>query len=211
MENLIITINREFGSGGRIIGEELANRLNISLIDGIVLKEAAKAMNVNEKFLKKFEEKAPSIWGGLNQTYGFFQGMTIPSYQDSIINNELYITQTGIIKEISLQESGVFIGRCANDILKDNPRCVKIFLHGDLDFRVQNLTDIYGFKKVEDIKKKIKKIDKKRSEYYKTYTQREWKDISQYDLIIDTGLLGLSQTVELILEYLRIKGFVKYE
>lgn len=207
-KQLMIAINREFGSGGRIIGEELANRLQIQLIDECILKEVAKVMKVSESYIKKFDEKAPKLWGGVNQSYGMFQGMTLPYYQEAVTNNELYITQTAIIKQISTEKPSIFIGRCANDILKDMPSCVRIFLHADMTFRSKNITEVYGFKVCKNIEKEIKKVDKQRGEYYQMYTQNRWKDFSQYDLIIDTGKLGLQGSVELIMSYLKIRKLV---
>lgn len=207
-KNLIVTINREFGSGGRIVGEELANKLNIQLVDELILKEAAKVMNVTENYLKKFEEKAPNVWGGLNQHYGAFQGMPIPYYHDLCMNNELYITQTALIKEMSMQQSSIFIGRCANNILKDDPNCISIFLYADIDIREKNITQVYGFEQCGNIKKEIHKVDKKRAEYYKSYTQCEWKDMSQYDIAINTGKIGLQKAVEVIINYLKQRELI---
>ena len=206
MENrVLITINRQFGSGGRIIGEELAKHLQIELVDQTILEEAAKIMNVKEGFLKKFDEKAPTVWSGVNQAYGMFQGMAIPYYQDPATNHELYVTQTNIIQKIASKKSCVFIGRCANDILKNQPGCVRIYLYGPLEYRMRNVTELYGFRAEKDLKKEVKKKDKQRSDYYKVYTQEKWKDCSQYDLMIDTQKLGIDGSVRLILDYVKHK------
>ncbi len=204
-EKMLITINRQFGSGGRIIGEELAKALQIELVDQQILEKAAKVMKVKEGFLKKFDETAPTIWSGVNQAYGMFQGMAIPYYQDPITNHELYITETNIIQEIASKKSCVFIGRCANDILKHQPGCIRIYLQAPIAKRMKNATNLYGFKVEKDLKKAIVKKDKQRADYYKVYTQEKWRDTNQYDLVINTEQLGIKGSVQLILDYIKIK------
>lgn len=202
------TINREFGSGGRLVGEALAEKLGIKLVDKLILEEAAKAMKLSPKYLEKFEEKAPSVWDNFNYQGSGFHGMSIPMYYNNITNNELYVIQANLIKQLAKTEPCVFIGRCANVILKDEPNVISIFLYSDMAHRVQLLTEQYGFVKEKHIEKEILKVDKQRAEYYKIYGDRNWRDMSQYDLCINTSKLTIDQVVRIIINYSKMRRVI---
>ena len=123
-----ITINREFGSGGRLIGEALSKKLNVKLVDKQILEEAAKAMKMSPQYLEQFDEKAPSIWDSFQYSNSIFHGMSIPMYYNKITNNELYIMEAEFIKKLAEKEKCIFVGRCASYILKDEPH-ISIFLY----------------------------------------------------------------------------------
>lgn len=201
-----ITINREFGSGGRLIGEALAEALGIKLVDKLILEEAAKAMKLSPNYLKQFEEKAPSFWDTFSYQGTSFHGMSIPMYYNSITNNDLYIMQAALIKELAQQESCVFIGRCANEILKDEPHVVSVFLYSSMEHRIKNLTEKYGFVAEKNIEKEIKKVDRQRAEYYRIYADAEWHDMRQYDLCIDTSKLSIEEVVRMIVNYTKVRN-----
>lgn len=203
-----ITINREFGSGGRLIGEALAKKLGVRLVDKLILEEAAKAMKMSPNYLKQFEEKAPSIWDGFNYSGSSFHGMSIPLYCNKVTNNELYIMETELIRKLSQEGACVFIGRCANYLLKDELGCISIFLYGDMPSRIKKLTEKYGFIKEKNIEKEVEKIDKQRANYYKMYTGENWRNMKQYDLCIDTSKLGIDDIVEIIYRYVQRRKWI---
>lgn len=203
--NIVITINREFGSGGRLVGEKLAEALDMQFVDRMILTEAAKQMGVTEEHLKSFDEKAPSIWQMSSVNMGSYHGMSVPYYFYSVTNNDLYVAQVNFIEKLAKEHSCVFIGRCANVILHDHPRCVSVFLHADVNFKKKMIQDVYHFTNLKDVEKEIKRIDKERSTYYTNYTGYKWRDSSQYDLTINTGELGIENTVKLIQTYVQMK------
>lgn len=198
---IVITINREFGSGGRLVGERLAKKLGMKLVDKMLLEAAAKELNMSKDYLKQFEEKAPSLWDNLTYVGGSYHGMSIPVVYGANTNTELYAAQTQYIKALSSQQSCVVIGRCANAILKEQQQCISVFLHAPVDYRIKNLVEVYGFNEEKDMAKAVQKIDKQRSDYYRTYTQTEWRAVENYDLILDTSKLSVEQVVELIESY----------
>lgn len=204
-EPIAITINREFGSGGRLVGEKLAEALQMKFVDRLILSEAAKLMGIKEEHLKEFDEKAPSIWQMSSINMGSYHGMAIPCYFYSITNNDLYVTQANLIEKMANETSCIFIGRCANIILSAHPRKVSVFLHANKDFKKAMIQDVYHFTNTANIEKEMKRVDKERSNYYTNYSGLKWKDASQYDLTINTGELGIENTVKLIQTYVQMK------
>ncbi|MDA3732889.1 cytidylate kinase-like family protein [Niameybacter massiliensis] len=202
---IAITINREFGSGGRLVGEKLAEALGMKFVDRLILTEAAKLMGVTEEHLKGFDEKAPSIWQTSSINMGSYHGMAVPCYFYSLTNNDLYVTQVNLIEKMAKESSCVFIGRCANVVLEDHPQKLSIFLHADKEFKKAMIRDVYHFTKADNIEKEMKRVDKERSNYYSNYTGFKWHDATQYDLTIDTGELGIDHTVKLIQTYIQMK------
>lgn len=203
-----ITINREFGSGGRLIGEALANKLGAKLVDKLILEEAAKAMKMSPQYLEKFDEKAPSVWDSFVFNSYSFHGMAIPMHYNNVMNNDLYAMQAGLIKQLADKQSCVFLGRCANYILKDELACISIFLYGDMPSRIKKITEKYGFKKEGNIEKEILKIDKERAEYYRSYTGENWRNMKQYDLCIDTSKLSVEDITEIIYRYIQKRKWI---
>lgn len=204
-EPIAITINREFGSGGRLVGEKLAEALQMKFVDRLILSEAAKLMGIKEEHLKEFDEKAPSIWQMSSINMGSYHGMAIPCYFYSITNNDLYVTQANLIEKMANETSCIFIGRCANIILSAHPRKVSVFLHANKEFKKAMIQDVYHFTNTANIEKEMKRVDKERSNYYTNYSGLKWKDASQYDLTINTGELGIENTVKLIQTYVQMK------
>ena len=203
--NLAITINREFGSGGRLVGEKLAEALGMKFVDRVILNEASKLMGMTEEHLKEFDEKAPSIWQLSSVNMGSYHSMNVPYYFYGVTHNDLYITQSNLIEKLTTEHACVFIGRCANVILENHPKRISVFLHADIDFKKKMIQDVYRMTKIKDIEKEIKKIDKERANYYTNYTGYRWKDLGQYELVINTGEIGIDHTVKLIQTYVQMK------
>lgn len=202
---IAVTINREFGSGGRLVGEKLAEALQMKFVDRLILSEAAKLMGVTEEHLKEFDEKAPSIWQTSSINMGSYHGMAVPCYFYSLTNNDLYVTQVNLIEKMASETSCVFVGRCANVVLAAHSRKVSVFVHADKEFKKTMIQDVYHFTKTSNIDKEMKRVDKERSNYYTNYTGFKWKDATQYDLTINTGELGIENAVKLIQMYIQMK------
>lgn len=203
--NIAITINREFGSGGRLVGEKLAEALDMKFVDRMILSEASKLMGMTEEHLKGFDEKAPSIWQISNINMGSYHSMNVPYYFYGVTNNDLYGTEVNLIEKLAKEHACVFIGRCANVILENYPRRISVFLHADTNFKKKMIKDVYHLTNIKNIEKEMKKIDKERANYYRNYTGYKWKDLAQYELMINTGEIGIDHTVKLIQTYVQMK------
>ncbi len=176
--NYVITISREYGSGGRYIGELLAKELNIKFYDKEIIRLALEESGLSEKYIKDNEQ----IKNSFNIYY----------------NNDdnIFLVESEIIKKIS-KEPCVIIGRCADYILKDNKNVYSIFLYSDLENKIKRCTKYYGMQ-AKEASKEIKNIDKRRSKHYEYYTNRKWKDFTNYDLTINVDKLGVGGTVKAI-------------
>lgn len=200
--NLVITIGREFGSGGKYIGQELAKRLKIKCYDNELVSKVAQNFNIDLETLQSVDEKQKSsFW------YGFATNYVFNSEQSQIspISPEdgLFLKQSKIIEDLYNSESCVLIGRCADFILKDKPNVIKIFVYSsDLKFKIDRKVQFENCSE-EEAKTKIVKTDKERADYYKHFTSQTWGDKSNYDICIDTSKLGVEKSVDLLENYVK--------
>jgi CMP/dCMP kinase len=197
----VITISRQLGSGGAFIGQKLAKNLNVFYVDREIISQAAKKLSVLEEDLESREEKIISFWESFFQSFTFTSGVYIPPQVIGPTDRELFETETEIIQRIAKERSAVMIGRCSTHIFCRHPNHLSIFLHADTAFRKSRVQQLY---KVSDevAGKMITQSDKERAVYYHTFTGKDWTDIRQYDLSIDTGKIGLDKTEALIMKYL---------
>lgn len=202
---LVITINRQLGCGGAFIGQQLAKRLNIFYADREIIRNAAEKLSVLEEDIDSREEKVPSFWDSLFRSQGYATDVYVPQKFFPPTDREVFDTQAEVIKHIANEKSAVIIGRCGFYLLRKHPNLVTIFLHADLDFRSSRIQDTYELSP-DDALKMISQNDKGRNAYCKTFTGKDWSDARNYDLSIDTGRIGIEKTVELIINYLKIKG-----
>ena len=204
MDKYIITIGRQFGSGGRSIGQKLAEKLNIPFYDKELISIAAKESGIDPEIFDGVDEKAAnSLLYSLSMgMYSFGSGF--PAMGDLPVNDKLYLLQHKIIKEIAAKESCVIVGRCADYILRDNPDCVNIFFYADMAFRKEQSVKKHGIDadRAEHI---ITKTDKSRANYYSFYSGQKWGMTENYDLCIDSSKLSEESIVELIAEYIRMR------
>lgn len=199
--NFVITLARQYGCGGRTVGKLLAEKLGIGYYDTDLIKLAAEKNGVSPDFYKEFDEKATSKFAsmfGYSTAVGSFYSST---YMDMVINDKVFFAQSEVIKEVA-QKPCVIVGRCADYVLDGKDNLVKIFLHADMDARRDRIVNKYGIKDVKNIDKYILKADKRRAQYYNSYTDREWGEVKNYDLTINTSKLSLEKVAEIILKYL---------
>ena len=187
----VITVSREYGSGGRYVGRLIADKLGIKLYDKDFVIKVAEETGFSEEYIENNEQKR-EILDSLNN--GFYVGLSN--------SDELFIKESELIKKVAEQESCVIIGRCSNYILRDRKNVIKIFIYSDMEDKIKRATEIYGFDK-EKAEKEIKRIDKLRANHYKHYTEREWKDFSNYDICINSDKLGVEKTADLICEMIQ--------
>ena len=204
MNEYVIAIGRQFGSGGRSIGEKLANKLGISFYDKELISIAAKESGVNPEIFENVDEKAAnSLLYSLSMgMYSFGNGFS--AMGDLPVNDKLYLLQHQIIREIAEKENCVIVGRCADYILSNNPKCVKIFVYAPMEFRKEQSIKKHGIDaaRAEHI---INKTDKSRANYYSFYSGQKWGMASNYDLCIDSSKLDEDKIVELIADYIKIR------
>jgi cytidylate kinase len=196
----IITIGRQFGSGGHEIGATIAQDLGINLYDKEMLKRAAKESGLCEELFETHDEKP---------TYSFLYSLVMDSYSAAThngmpLNHQLFLEQYNTIKKLAEENSCVLIGRCADYALADNPDAIHIFIYADFDERVRRISRMYDMT-ISEAKDIIKKNDKKRASYYNYYTNKVWGDAKSYDLCIDSSKLGIGGTAKAIEDYVKLK------
>lgn len=204
MDNkIILTIGRQFGSGGREIGQKLAQELGISYYDKELMAIAAEESGLCKEFFEKADEQASS---GLSYafTMGFsYMGMFSP-YTDVLSNDGLFKFQSDAIRKLAERESCILVGRCADYILRDNPDCLSFFIHDTMENRVHRIVEGLHIT-VEQAKELMTKTDKSRAAYYNYYTNKEWGVAASYNFSIDVSVLGVDETVAFIKSFVERK------
>ena len=194
LENhVVITISREYGSGGRYIGKLIADKLGIKLYDKNFITKVAAETGLSEEYIEKNEQKRETL-ASLNN--GYYFGLNN--------SDKIFIKETEIIREIAEKESCVIIGRCADFILKDRKDVIKVFIYSDMESKIKRATKFYGLNE-EKAEKEIKRIDKLRANHYKHYTEQEWNNHANYDICINSDELGVEKAAEVICEMAKEK------
>ena len=204
-DKFVINIGRQLGSGGKEIGEKLASRLNIGFYDKELISLASEESGLCREFFEKADEKASqSIIGGLF-------GMRFPFISDGAMsctnclsNDALFKIQSDVIRQLAATQSCLFVGRCADYILRDHPRCVNVFISASHESRIARLCSIHRVSE-EAAEAMMEKADKKRSEYYNYYSYKTWGAAATYHLCIDSSALGIEETVNIIQEFVERK------
>lgn len=193
-DNLIITIGREFGSGGHIIGERLAEYYDIPLYDRDLLKKVSEEYDIDYEEMEIYEEKPVNPF--LSRTVHGFSS----SLQDAIAHLEFDFIQ----EHADLGESFVVVGRCAEEVLKDYDNAIKIFVLGDYDAKVLQIMRQFGLSE-QDAKDMIHDVDKKRKSYHNHYCQTKWGDSRNYDISINSSRFGIEATAEFLKTYIDLR------
>jgi len=204
MDEFIITISREYGSGGRYVGELLAKELGIPFYDKEIIHMVAKKSGLSEGFIEKSEETLPNTFLH-NLKYSAYSTYDSIAFYDTPVTDKVYLAQSSVIKELASQGSCVIVGRCADYILRDDPRLVTIFIRAGLDDKVSRAVEFYGLSS-DKAPERIKKIDKSRKNYYKYYTSRQWGGFENFDLAINTTFTGVESAVAVIIKMLTEKS-----
>lgn len=188
MQNRVITISREFGSGGRTIGKKVAEELGIPCYDSELLQKIAEESGFDENYIKDAGEYAPG---------GFLASAF--SHRGAGPNNADYLweIQYKIITELAEKGPCVIVGRCADYILRDKADCLKVFVHADLSFRAERIVKEYGERDVSP-EQRLKDKDKRRAAYYRFYTDMKWGHAQDYDITLNSGTLGIDKCVAII-------------
>lgn len=196
MKKTIITISREFGSGGRSIGKAVAEKLNIPYYDKELIKEVAEKTGFSPQYIENAGEYAPgksllSFLPSLNIAQNFSGEMSAADF--------LWCMQRQVILDLAEKGSCVIVGRCADYILKDEPYAIHIFVHASTEYKAERIVRLYGESEKKPEERLFEK-DKKRSVHYKHFTGREWGKCQNYHLSVDSGMIGIEKCVSFILE-----------
>ena len=201
--NFVITIGRQFGSGGHVVGEKLAKKLGIPYYDKNLLAEASKDSGICEEMFEDHDEKPTrsllfSLVTGMQ-----LRGDASAMYMDMPLNHKIFLAQFDAIRRIASEGPCVIVGRCADYVLRDKKDAVSIFIKADMDSRKQRAIELHGVTpdKAEDY---VRRADKQRASYYNYYATSTWGDVNNYDLCVDTGKLGIDGAVDLIVQYLSL-------
>lgn len=188
MKNRVITISREFGSGGRTIGKMVAEKLGIPCYDSEIIQEMAKETG----FAPDYVEEAGEYTPGSFLASAFSNRMFGPTNEDI-----LWELQYKAIMQLSEKGSCVIVGRCADYILQDKTDCLKVFIHADMAFRTRRILEVYG-EREESPEERLRDKDKRRAAYHRFYTNMKWGRAQNYHLTLDSGALGIDKCAEII-------------
>ncbi len=202
---MVITIGREFGSGGKYIGEKLARELNMKVYDQRILSKVSEESGIDLELLKEVDEKH-------EQSFWYTFAISLYSSEESInsltevpTNERIFIEQSKVIEDLANTEDCIIIGRCSNFVLKDKKDVINIFIYSsDFDFKVNRKMQYGNFVDRNEAISVIERTDKERATYYNYFTKKQWGDRSGYDLMIDTSKVGVNGAVELIKNYIEI-------
>ncbi|MCD8225590.1 MAG: cytidylate kinase-like family protein [Clostridiales bacterium] len=203
----IITIGRQYGSGGGEIGARLAKRLGIDCYDKNILRMNSDESGIKESYFHLADERA-----GNRMLYKVISSLRPelgePSFGSDLVSaDNLFRFQSEVIRKLADAESCVFIGRCAEYVLEGRDDLARVFIYADMEARVKRIREKHYFNE-KDIVKNIRRIDRERRDYHRYYTGRSWEDIENYDLMINTAKTGTEGAVDLIESYLRGRGLL---
>lgn len=192
-QNMVITIAREYGSGGHLLGEMLAKELGIKLYDKEFIHMAAQRSGMNEQYIAHNEQSIPSFWLKCILSKNSEQPLESSLSSDDV----LFVAESKIVQELAEKGPCIIVGRCADYILKDNPKAIKIFCYADEASAIKRCTEEYGLKE-EDAGKAIRTVNRNRIHHYEYYTGEKWGEPHHYHLMLNTGSIGLDTACQLI-------------
>lgn len=202
MSNYTVTIARGFGSGGRTIGKMLAQRLGIGFYDREIIELASEQSGIHIDLFGKADEAAKNpIFKRYDRSFG--EQLISPDRDDFTSEDNLFNFQAKVIKEVSAREQCVIVGRCADHILRGQKNVLRIFTYASREFCIDKVVELYGLSRKE-ADRKIERIDRGRSAYYRYYTGNEWDNARNYDLCLNTEELGFERCVDIIEHYIKV-------
>ena len=194
----IITISRQYGSGGRYIGRKLAEALDIPFYDKEIILRSAEESGISREIFEQLEEKPTnSLLYSLSLNAGLLRGGTVSP--ELPLSDQVFLIQSEIIRKMANQGPCVIVGRCSEYVLRDRTDCINVFLYSTMEDRIARATTYYGLP-LEKAKEKLAKMDKKRASYYNFYTNKKWDALQNYDLTIDTSRFTIDQAIDMIID-----------
>ena len=202
-KKFVITIGRQFGSGGRELGKLLASTFGIEYYDKELLQEAAKQAGMSPEFFAQSDERAPSFLSGMFAVGTGYNPASCYSCSSSLTGDSVYCAQSEFIRKIANEKSCVIVGRSADYVLREHPRCVNIFVHSSEEDCIARIMRRGDKPTPEQARTIAHKTNKLRANYYNFYTDKRWGDAASYDLTLNTSLLKMEDAVTIIAEYIR--------
>ena len=195
----LVTISREYGSGGRSIGAILAEKLGVPMYDKEIIDMAVEQSGLSREIIETAELRARNNFSyTLSSTFSFSEGIGTDTMS---MNDKLFLTQFDVIAQIGNLGEGVIVGRCADYVLRDLKDVTNVFVHARMDDRIERCINVYGDER-DKVKEKIKSYDKARRNYYNYHTSQKWGDYSNYDIAINTSYIDEETAAELIAWYI---------
>lgn len=196
----IITISRQYGSGGRFIGRKLAEALDIPFYDKELITMSAEESGMSKEIFEKADEKAAnSLLYTLSMNAYLLHGMA--GVPDLPLNDKVFLVQSEVIRKLAAKGPCVIVGRCADYVLRENPNCVNVYIYSDMEDRVSRATTYYNLS-ADRAQEQIQKTDKKRATYYNFYTNLKWGRAENYDLSLNSAKIGVDGCVEVIRSFI---------
>ncbi len=198
MAKTVITIGRHFGSGGKEIGRKLADKLGITFYDEELVTMAADTSNMDKSVLSGVDEKATgSLLYSLVMSGGL-RGLTTPMYYEMPLNDKLFIAQSDVIKKIAKDGAAVIVGRCADYVLSEEDcPTFNVFLYADTEFKIERIQRLYNLDRKAALER-INKTEKQRKAYYNYYSNKDWGNMTGYDMCLNTAKVGIDKAVDII-------------
>lgn len=203
-QKFVITINRQFGTNGRQIANQIAQELGVKLVDRQILSSLAENLNMPEDKLQQMERKKPTFWERVSYFYRNSPAMVSTPSVDlmGLTSSQIYKEQVDIMRSIAEEESCVVVGRLGFEVFKDHPNHMSIFMFSNLDDRVLKVMEMYGGSKVEALKQ-IKQVDDAREEFTREFTGKERNDATNYDLAVNVSTWGEKGTYDLLMSLIK--------
>ncbi|MBQ4242844.1 MAG: cytidylate kinase-like family protein [Lachnospiraceae bacterium] len=198
--NSVITIGRQFGSGGREIAQKVASEFGIKCYDKELLARAAKDSGLCEEVFEHHDEVPTNsfLYNLVMDTYSF--GYNSSAYVDMPVSHKVFLAQFDTIKKLADEEPCVIVGRCADYALQGRDNLIRIFISGDEDVKIKHVMERFGITE-QQAKDMCTKKDKQRRSYYDYYSSKKWGNVNTYDLAVNSSVLGIDGTAELIIQY----------
>lgn len=201
----VVAIGRQYGSGGRQIGEALASLMGVPFFDRELIKLAAEKSGISPDAFAHIDETATNSLLYALSTGSHLLSGHFSSISDLPMNDKLYILQNNIIRDIVKEnESCVIVGRCADFILRDEPNCMSVFIHAPFETRAKRVMEGNDIS-MSAAETRTQKNDKKRASYYRFYTNREWGNVKNYEISVNSSVLGIPGTAKLLLEFIKAR------
>jgi cytidylate kinase len=204
MSHKIIAISREYGSGGLEIATKLAERMGVPIYNKNITDLAAEKSGIQQSYFERVDEQPTDSFLYTLAVNAFSVNANLNPYDNALSSDKLFNLQADVIREIAEKGDSVIVGRCANYILRDDPGCVSIFITAPIDFRLKRIMESENLNE-KDARKLIETTDKKRDSYVKYYAGYMRRNCTYYDMVINSGVIGIDKTVEMIEQYLALR------
>ena len=202
MSNYVISVSREFGSGGRVIGKQLAAALGIPCYDRTIIQKTSEKSGLSPDFIARAEERARSRFHLSIAPIGI--GAPAFTHQGVPVSHQAFFAQAEVIRELAGEGPCVIVGRCSDYILGDRPECLKVFIHAPLEQRVKRCVEEYHIPP-DGLEQRVSGMDRGRADYYNYYTGHTWGEMRRYDLTLDSSLTGIDGAVGIISQLVEVR------